>query len=375
MPLRKQGGKPRVQVQGLIVFLALVIAVCTYAFCFLPSPPPKGAPVPTYPPRRDLDHSVSCLQVHEKVRGFFVSCGVKDRDFTILAQHPVYEGSEKWLFIKALVSLPRTVSLSRATEELLTALRGFEVSVTPGTRGQEVLVRVQGKPACVVVLTGKPPALAIIIDDIGENLELTRAFLNLGIPLTLSLLPFRPHSQESARLVYERGYEAMLHLPMEPKNCSDHNPGQGAIRLKMKQEEVQAAVHAALAEFPYIKGVNNHMGSRITEEERTTRLVLEALQPTGLYFIDSRTSSRSIAHAVAQDLGIPSAASELFIDNDRQVEHCKKMIEKALAKAKAHGRCIVIGHPRETTCRALKEMVPRINEAGVSLVFASELTS
>lgn len=362
------------QVQGVMVFLALVIALCTYAFYFLPAPTPKGKPAPIHPPRA-IDFSPSCVQVHERVRDFFFSLGVRDRDFTILSQHPLYEQGGEWRFFKVLVSLPRKVGLPRATEELLRVLEGFEVSATPKPHGQEVSVRIHGKPAYLVVMTAKPPALAIIIDDIGESLELTRAFLDLGIPLTLSILPFRSYSQESARMVYERGYEAMLHLPMEPKDCSHHDPGQGAIRLTMEQPEVWRAVHAALAEVRYIKGVNNHMGSRITEEERITRFVLEALQPTGLYFIDSRTSPRSIAYAVAQNLGIPSAASELFIDNDRQVEGCKKMIGKALAKATLHGQCIVIGHPRESTCLALKEMVPRINEAGVALVFVSELTS
>lgn len=375
MPHRKKGGIPRVRVQGLIVFLALVIAVCAYAFYFLPSPPRKGTPSPRRPPQRYVDHSALCLQVHEKVRGYFVSRGTKERDFTILAQHPVYGRGEKWLFIKVLVSLPRTLTLSQAKGELVEALQGLETEVVPSTHGQDISVRVHGRPIYLVMMSVKPPALAIIIDDIGENLELTRAFLDLGVPLTFSILPFRSHSQACAKLVHERGYEMMLHLPMEPKKCSEHDPGQGAIRLTMAQPEIHAAVDAALAECPDCKGVNNHMGSRITEQERATRFVLEALQSTGLYFIDSRTSPRSIAFAIAQELGIPSAASELFIDNEREVEYCKKMIEKALAKAKVQGRCIVIGHPRENTCRALREMVPDINESGVALVFASELTS
>jgi polysaccharide deacetylase 2 family uncharacterized protein YibQ len=363
-----------VQVQGVIVFLALVIALCTYAFFFLPAPTPKAKPVPIQPPRA-IDYSASCLQLHEKVRELFFSLGVKDRDFTVLSQHPLYERGKKWRFVEVLVSLPRRVGLPGATAELLKTLEGFEVTVTPKPRGQEISVRVQGKPTYLVLMTAKPPALAIIIDDIGESLELTRAFLDVGVPLTLSILPNLPHSQDSERLVHERGFEAMLHLPMEPKDRSGHDPGEGAIRLTMEQDQVHAAVHDALAGFHYLKGVNNHMGSCVTEEARITGLILGTLKPTGLYFIDSRTSPRSRAYSVAQELGIPSAANELFIDNDRRVDSCKKMIEKALAKAKAHGQCIVIGHPRESTCRALKEMVSRIKEEGVALVFASELTS
>ena len=216
------------------------------------------------------------------------------------------------------------------------------------------------------------PKVAIIIDDVGNDLKLTRDLLDLGVPLTLSILPDLPHSRESEELAHSRGYEVMLHLPMEARGTRS-NPGAGAIYHSMTREKVHQVVNNHLGKFSYIKGVNNHMGSLITEDEHLISWVLEVLKPRGLYFIDSRSSSQSVAYEVAHKMGISAGKNKIFLDNDSDVAHCKDVIEKAIQRVKEQRAAIAIGHARRTTVTALKEMNQRIQDEGITLVFVSEL--
>jgi polysaccharide deacetylase 2 family uncharacterized protein YibQ len=115
------------------------------------------------------------------------------------------------------------------------------------------------------------------------------------------------------------------------------------------------------------------MGSRATEDEKTMRAVLKTLKPTGLYFVDSHTSSQSIAFRMAREMGIPSGENMLFIDNEPEVNYSKNFIDKAIRQVINRGQGIIIGHPRQTTLEALKEMTPKLKNEGISLVFVSTL--
>ena len=174
-------------------------------------------------------------------------------------------------------------------------------------------------------------------------------------------------------MAHERGYEVMLHLPMEPKNRPNHNPGARAIYTNMDEGRMAEIIKSHVKKFTYIKGVNNHMGSRATEDEKTMRAVLKALKPTGLYFVDSQTSSQSIAYRVAREMGIPSGENLIFIDNEPEVNYSKNFIDKAIKLVKTRGQGIIIGHPRETTLEALKEMTPKLKSEGIALVSVSTL--
>jgi polysaccharide deacetylase 2 family uncharacterized protein YibQ len=186
-------------------------------------------------------------------------------------------------------------------------------------------------------------------------------------------LPGLSYSKESEELAHEYGYEVMFHLPMEPKSIADNYPGRGAITTDMSEEEIHKIMTSYLSAFTYIKGVNNHMGSRATENEQVMRSVLKVLKPLGLYFVDSRTSSQSVAYKLAQAMEVPAGKNDLFIDNEHEVAYCKDFIDRAIHRVKTEGSGIVIGHSRETTLHALQEMTHRIEEEGISLVFVSDL--
>jgi polysaccharide deacetylase 2 family uncharacterized protein YibQ len=380
MPSPKKRVEPPVHFKGVIVFFLLVLCFCVYAFYYvrpLPEPDKPVVTIVTKPPKV-RDYSPSCRQATQILHRYWRNLGVPEKDFKILAQSPYHEAGKKWIFTEAKVFLPKEVDTLQAANDLAGELKGFSPPFFFQVDRREenrvfASIKVDDVVTHSLLLVPAPPRLAVIIDDIGGNLETTRRFLDLGIPLTLSILPGLAHSKESEDLAHEYGYEVMLHLPMEPKGLAEHNPGRGAIATDMSEAAIYEIMTSHLGNFTYIKGVNNHMGSRATENERVMHSVLNVLKPRGLYFIDSRTSSQSVAFRMAQEMEMPSGKNELFLDNEPEVDYCKDFIDRAIHRVKTEGSGIVIGHPRETTLHALREMSSRIEEEGISLVFVSDL--
>jgi hypothetical protein len=376
MPSRKKRVEPPVHIKGVIIFLLLVIALCIYAFYFFPSISSRGKPDQITPPEM-IDYFPSCRRMNQQIYRFCKDLGVMERDFNILEQRLVHREAKKWIYTRAEVFLPRGVDPAHTAKGIVEELKDFQDLSSRLNKKEENQVSLSiwlGEVLTYsLTVIRRLPRLAIIIDDIGGDLEITREFLDLGIPLTFSILPDLPYSRESEEMAHKRGYEVMLHLPMEPKNLSAHNPGEGAIYTDTDESEIFNTVIGHINKFKYIKGVNNHMGSRITENEQIVRWVLNALEPTGLYFIDSRTTSRSVACKIAREMEISSGKNEIFIDNEPEVNYCKNFIDKAFQQAKKEGKSIAIGHPRETTLQALREINSRAQDEGISLVFVSDL--
>jgi polysaccharide deacetylase 2 family uncharacterized protein YibQ len=249
----------------------------------------------------------------------------------------------------------------------------LEVEITPEVAGRQVplvtheLILIQGKSESTQ--KGK---LALIIDDFGGGVAGTREMMDLDIPLTFAVIPHRSKSQKEAQEARERGYQVLLHMPMEPLN-EKLSPGPGAITAGMSPDQVREAVAAALAEVPGAIGVNNHMGSRVTAREEIMIPFLEAVGERGLFFIDSRTTNKSVAAALARQLGIPAAENRLFLDNEKEPESIKKQLWRAADLAREQGEVIAIGHVHPAMVQALQEFVAELEGQGVELVFASQL--
>ena len=220
--------------------------------------------------------------------------------------------------------------------------------------------------------TNFSPKVAFIIDDLGYETEVAKKMMELEYPIALSILPFLQHSDFTAEEGRKNDKEIMLHLPMEPNN-SDANPGPGAIKSYMSEEEIKQAVRKCILDFPYAIGVNNHMGSKITEDREIMKMVLEEIKGYNLFFIDSMTSKNSIAYEVAQEMGIKSAVRSVFLDNENDMEYIKGQMLEARETALREGEVIAIGHSRINTFYVLKIMIPELIRAGIEIVPVSEL--
>jgi polysaccharide deacetylase 2 family uncharacterized protein YibQ len=230
------------------------------------------------------------------------------------------------------------------------------------------------KPREVVPPPRPEGLVAIIIDDMGNSLEDLEEICGFRQPITISVLPLSPYAEESARVAHENGLEVMLHLPGESLNHQEGNDSTaGLIRSGMSREDIRDIVEESIARVPYIQGVNNHMGSKITQEEAVMRPILEILKRRDLFFLDSRTTADSIAFDLARKMGLRSAYRNVFLDTSVGVEFSKKKLIELLRLSQKKGRAIGIGHPFPETLQALRESLPLLSGSDVKLVFVSEI--
>jgi len=200
------------------------------------------------------------------------------------------------------------------------------------------------------------PKVAIIIDDLGYDTSLAGGFAHLNLALTLSILPFAPHTHSIAHKAREAGREVMLHLPMEPRSYPRINPGEGVLLVSMERAAILEVLARDLGEIPFAEGVNNHMGSRFTESREKMMMVLSELKRRGLYFVDSKTSCMSVAFDLAKQMEIRTACRDIFLDNDLSEGALKIQMDRLLAVARHKGHAIGIGHPHKETLWFLRRI-------------------
>jgi polysaccharide deacetylase 2 family uncharacterized protein YibQ len=183
---------------------------------------------------------------------------------------------------------------------------------------------------------------------------MAEAFMNLKIPVALSVLPDAPYSKEISRDIVKRGKEMLLHLPMQPKGYPKVNPGKDALMVSMDRETIQEIVRADIEKFPGAKGVNHHMGSLFSEDYMKMKYVLDEIKKHDLYYVDSRTTNQTAAYKVAKAIGVPAAEKSLFIDNDLSDKTLDYQMERLLSIARGTGFAIGIAHPHRETLELLK---------------------
>ena len=216
------------------------------------------------------------------------------------------------------------------------------------------------------------PRIALIIDDIGFTFSRARQFLELGVPITFSILPRLGNSHDLALEIHSEGQEIMLHQPMEPHN-PELNPGPGALYVGYGAERIVRIVEENISSFPFAIGVNNHMGSKFTECGREMSEALGVIKKRGFFFIDSLTTSRSKAFKVARKLNMVTASRNIFLDNRREETAILFQLNKLKSHAYKCGHAIGIGHPFPETARAISQFVRGLKDSGITLVHASRL--
>lgn len=215
--------------------------------------------------------------------------------------------------------------------------------------------------------------IAVVIDDLGQNLAAARALLRIRAPLTFSIMPHLPYSEETAREAHQQGVEVMLHLPMQPLADSAPDVSAREIKVGMGRDEVARIFENDLASVPYASGVNNHMGSRATSDRRLMEEVMNQLARRRLFFIDSRTTAESVALDVAREDRVPAFYRSVFLDDTRSVPYTLRQFHELVRVAQKNGVALAIGHPYPTTIAALAQALPELERENIQLVRASEL--
>ncbi len=222
-----------------------------------------------------------------------------------------------------------------------------------------------------VAAQSMPAKVAIIIDDIGYQ-KADPQLIKLPYALTFAVMPFTPQGQQMAALAASRRKEVMLHMPMEAV-AQNHLLGKGALRQPMTQQQVRAALQQALVQVPQAVGINNHMGSLYTSLAEPMDWTMQLVAEHRLYFIDSKTTSRSAVPAAAARHGIASRSRDIFLDNNKAYAAIDQQFNQLISLAKRQGSAIAIGHPYPETYAYLKKNLPRLAAEGIELVPASRL--
>jgi len=239
-------------------------------------------------------------------------------------------------------------------------------------------VVVRPKPVAVKPVVQRSPAkvvgkIAVILDDWGYNRYHCKYLEDMGAPVTAAILPNLPYSKQVLECARSAGQEAILHLPLEPYVYREKYPRDYTLTTQMSSRELSALLKKILKEFPGIAGVNNHMGSKATEDARVMTLVMTEIKKRGLFFVDSVTSSRSVCPQVAQDINIPFARRAVFLDNRNERASIEKSFAEGARIAKEKGSAILIGHDRELTLKILTEQVRKLKQQGYQFLSIKDL--
>ncbi|WP_165608409.1 divergent polysaccharide deacetylase family protein [Desulfoscipio geothermicus] len=299
-------------------------------------------------------------------------------DLAVTNEEPGFMGSEgEWIAISSiactLFEFPeiQQVQILVNGKKRKTLAGHMDIS-KPLTRKKAPLNKIPGG-----IMEGKKAKVAIVIDDLGQrNPEGLKEMISIDRPMTFAVMPNPEYSSRQAVQAAKRGYEVIVHLPMQPVKGKAKWLGPGAITSNMTAEEIRNQVRRDFAQVPYATGFNNHMGSLITAREELIRPVLEVAREKGFYVLDSRTSNQSKIIPLAQSMGIAYTQRDVFLDDVKSISHMKKQLELLADEALAKGSAVGIGHVGlggKKMARAIKDIIPVMEAKGIELVYLSEL--
>lgn len=207
------------------------------------------------------------------------------------------------------------------------------------------------------------PIIAIVLDDVGVVKSHAEQAIDLPPEITLSFMTYAPHVAELAQKARAKGHELMVHVPMEPlREAAD--PGPKALRVGNSEAEILERLRWGLDRFDGYVGINNHMGSRFTQDQRGMRVVMQELRRRNLLFLDSKTIATSVGDQVATEAGVPHVLRDVFLDDDMSGAAVLRQLALAERVARENGHAIAIGHPHPATIAAIKAWLPRAKAAG-----------
>ena len=217
--------------------------------------------------------------------------------------------------------------------------------------------------------------LIFVFDDAGHNLTQLQPFLGLPFPCTIAVLPGLQYSSEAAKRIRAAGKEVILHQPMQALNLS-LDPGPDAVQKGMTADQIRFLVRKNLAELWPVSGMNNHEGSLITEDKVAMGAIFDVVQEKDIYYLDSRTTAKTVAPELAQERGMNIWERSVFLDNSQEQSAIIESLNSGLKLAERKGAVVMIGHIWSNDLASiLQEMYPELVDQGFSLSTISEIAT
>ena len=215
--------------------------------------------------------------------------------------------------------------------------------------------------------------IGIIIDDFGyRNDHISNGFLEIPAKLTYAIIPGHDHSQSFSKKAYDAGYEIIVHLPMENIGKT-YGEEEYVLMSYFQDDEIKSRIPKAFDHLPESIGLNNHQGSRGTADSRVMTHVANVIKEKKKFFIDSRTTSNSLAESTMRKYGVPTNKRDIFLDNELDEEKIKAQLMKLADVSERKGIAIGIGHVKPQTLNVLAREIPILQEKGFRFEFVSRL--
>ena len=374
--MAKSKDKKKTRFSFTLVGLGFAILIVIIVISYLLIPDKSRPPLPfeeVYLYSKQLSRGIYLID--KSISDGFYTIGVPEENIVFPSVLPRQKDKYRWNFSSIEARIPKRYSVFKVGEEIRERISQLPIptQITIDKKSDnEIIYAVYCKGLYThrlkIMLEDKKishrfpyPKIGIIIDDLGYDISLANAFLKLDLSLTFSVLPFTPNTRLIARKAWNEGRETMLHLPMEPMSYPAINPGDGVLLVSMDREMILEILNRDLSQIPFVAGVNNHMGSRFTENEEKMMIVLAELKRKGLYYIDSRTSGGTVAFEVAKKMELRTASRDIFLDNHLSENALKTQMERLLSVARHKGSAIGIGHPHKETLDLLKKYQTTLN--------------
>jgi polysaccharide deacetylase 2 family uncharacterized protein YibQ len=221
--------------------------------------------------------------------------------------------------------------------------------------------------------------LAIVIDDVGRELDVFEELLDLRFPLTFSVLPGSDYAtgiQQRLLVDDRRPRDILMHLPMEPLDRAamqlDIDEGEIYLLASDNPAQLRAKTLAALDRVPHAVGVNNHMGSKLSADPVAMAAIMPSLRDRGVFFLDSRTTPATVAAKQAEKAGLPTLSRHVFLDHDPEPEAIRAALLQAAERSRSEPT-VTIAHPSRVVVEVLREELPRLHAGGVAVYPLSHL--
>ncbi|MFZ5633114.1 MAG: divergent polysaccharide deacetylase family protein [Bacillota bacterium] len=278
-----------------------------------------------------------------------------------------------YFIVNKALKIPGTESVRLTLNGKPAATLAGHIDISsPFTPGSPICSRIPGGTR-----EGKKAQVAVVIDDFGQySSEGVKEILSLDIPLTCAVMPNLENTRSHAAAAAQKGYEVIVHLPLQPVRGKSSWLGPGAITTRLSEEEVKSLVRNDFDSVPYAVGFNNHMGSAVTANDQIMRAILQVALEKEFFVLDSRTTDKTRIPALSEELGITCVERTVFLDEVKNLNNVKKQLFKLGQEALKRGKAVGIGHVGEgggVTARALKEMVPEMEKMGIEFVYLSEM--
>ena len=370
--------------------LLVLIAMCAYGTYRLVHPrPARRAPMPIFETHvsHGTEAKVEALDLH--IYKALLSLNVPAEAVLFKSVETKQDQGDEWTYSDMEIhfqdAVPEEPVKTAFFRELAHVIPEESYRFVLGPSHEIILeVSVNGHPTHRLAFIREPekmplphppprrPQIAIIIDDLGYDEKVALSFLELDGVFTFSVLPNSPFQEQIASAVHHAGRDVLLHLPMEPLDYPNVNPGKGALIASMEPEELMDQLCKDLSAVPFVVGVNNHMGSKLTQDSTKMLQILAVLKGHGLFFIDSVTSPLSRCAEAARLLNLTFGRRNVFLDHVQEANAIRFQLKRLVTVAETQGKAIGIGHPYPITLEVLRQELPKINQR-VELVPVSQI--